>query len=251
MKYSIFHTSNCGSTLLATLLRNNIKTFSEPTWIDKIYLQKPDEFFKEYNHSKWDNLVKRKKLYHEDNTLVKYPSCASFLSNIVSGKKIFLYRDLRDHIEKINSIEKYSTKFRRLTYHYEIFKLRNLFPHINPENDRQKLAYVWAHHMFDISKSQNVLFLKSNDFFLHPKDTVNKVTKFFGIDSVKDFDQLSFHVKKDFLRKDEPLDEINTSHKIPFKVKRGYIKSTRWYKLEEWCYSNFHFLPNFLLKINE
>ena len=251
MKYSIFHTSNCGSTLLATLLRNNIKPFSEPTWIDKIYLQKPDEFFKEYNHSKWDDIVKRKKLYHEDNTLVKYPSYASFLSKVVSGKKIFLYRDLRDHIEKINSIEKYSTKFRRLTYHYEIFKLRNLFPHINPENDRQKLAYVWAHHMFDISKSQNVLFLKSNDFFLHPKDTVNKVTKFFGIDSVKDFDPLSFHVKKDFLRKDEPLDEINTSHKIPFKVKRGYIKSTRWYKLEEWCYSNFHFLPNFLLKINE
>ena len=251
MKYSIFHTSNCGSTLLATLLRNNIKTFSEPTWIDSIYPLKTDDFLKEYNNSKWDDIVKGKKLLHEDHTLVKYPSCTSFLSNVVSGKKIFLYRDLRDHIEKIMSKDKKSTKHRRLSYHYEIFKLRNLFPHVKPKNDRQKLAYVWAHHMFDISKSQNVMYLKSNDFFLHPKDTVNKVTKFFDINSVKDFDPLSFHVKRDFLRKDDPLDKINVTHKIPFKVKRGCIKSTRWYELEEWCYSNFNFLPNFLSKIND
>ena len=251
MKYSIFHTSNCGSTLLATLLRNNIKTFSEPTWIDSIYLQKPNEFLKEYNYSKWDDIVKEKKLSHDDNTLIKYPSYASFLSNVVSGKKIFLYRDLRDHIEKITSFQKQSTMFRRLTYHYEIFKLRNLFPDVNPENHRQKLAFVWAHHMFDISKSKNVLFIKSNDFFLHPIEIVDKVTKFFDIDSVKDFDPLSFHVKKDFLRKDDPLDKINVSYKRPFKVKRGCINSTRWYKLEEWCYTNFDFLPNFLSKINE
>ena len=251
MKYSIFHTSNCGSTLLATLLRFNIKTFSEPTWIDNIYLQKPNEFLKEYNYSRWDDIVKEKKLSHDDNTLIKYPSYASFLSNVVSGKKIFLYRDLRDHIEKITSFQKGSTMIRRLTYHYEIFKLRNLFPDVNPENDRQKLAFVWAHHMFDISKSKNVLFIKTNDFFLHPIEMVDKVTKFFDIDSVKDFDPLSFHVKKDFLRKDDPLDKINVSYKIPFKVKRGYINSTRWYKLEEWCHSNFDFLPNFLSKINE
>jgi len=159
MKYSIFHTSNCGSTLLATLLRNSVKTYSEPTWIDKIYLQKPDEFLKKYNYDKWDDTVKRKKLSHEDNTLVKYPSYASFLSNVVSGKKIFLYRNLRDHMEKINIEDKGSTWFRRISYHYEIFKLRNLFPDVKPENDRQKMAFVWAHHLFDISKSQNVLFL--------------------------------------------------------------------------------------------
>jgi len=251
MKYSIFHTSNCGSTLLATLLRFNIKTFSEPTWIDNIYLQKPNEFLKEYNYSRWDDIVKEKKLSHDDNTLIKYPSYASFLSNVVSGKKIFLYRDLRDHIEKITSFQKGSTMIRRLTYHYEIFKLRNLFPDVNPENHRQKLAFVWAHHMFDISKSKNVLFIKSNDFFLHPIEIVDKVTKFFDIDSVKDFDPLSFHVKKDFLRKDDPLDKINVLYKRPFKVKRGCINSTRWYKLEEWCYTNFDFLLNFLSKINE
>ena len=249
MKYSIFHTSNCGSTLLATLLRNSVKTYSEPTWIDKIYLQKPDEFLKKYNYDKWDDTVKRKKLSHEDNTLVKYPSYASFLSNVVSGKKIFLYRNLRDHMEKITSLDKANTLFRRISYHYEIFKLRNLFPDVKPENDRQKMAFVWAHHLFDISKSQNVLFLKSNDFFLYPKEVVDKVTKFFDITPVKDFDPLSFHVKKDFLRRDEPLDEIMVSYRRPFKVKKGYVKSNRWFKLEEWCYTNFDFLPNFLINI--
>ena len=98
MKYSIFHTSNCGSTLLATLLRNSIETYSEPTWIDKIYLQKTDEFLGEYNYEKWDDIVKRKKLFHKDNTLVKYPSYASFLSNMVSGKKIFLYRVTAENV---------------------------------------------------------------------------------------------------------------------------------------------------------
>tara|TARA_Y100001958_G_scaffold79425_1_gene53619 strand:- start:30 stop:779 length:750 start_codon:yes stop_codon:yes gene_type:complete len=249
MKYSIFHTSNCGSTLLATLLRNSIETYSEPTWIDKIYLQKTDEFLREYNYEKWDDIVKRKKLFHKDNTLVKYPSYASFLSNVVSGKKIFLYRDLRDHMEKITSQDKGNTLFRRISYHYEIFKLRNLYPDVKPKNDIQKMAFVWAHHLLDISKSQNVLFLKSNDFFLHPIEIVNKVTKFFDITPVKDFDPLSFHVKKDFLRRDEPLDEIIVSYRRPFKVKKGYVKSDRWFKLEDWCYENFDFLPNFLSKI--
>ena len=249
MKYSIFHTSNCGSTLLATLLRNSIETYSEPTWIDKIYLQKTDEFLGEYNYEKWDDIVKRKKLFHKDNTLVKYPSYASFLSNVVSGKKIFLYRDLRDHMEKLTSQDKGNTFFRRISYHYEIFKLRNLYPDVKPKNDIQKMAFVWAHHLLDISKSQNVLFLKSNDFFLHPIEIVNKVTKFFDITPVKDFDPLSFHVKKDFLRRDEPLDEIIVSYRRPFKVKKGYVKSDRWFKLEDWCYENFDFLPNFLSKI--
>ena len=249
MKYSIFHTSNCGSTLLATLLRNSIETYSEPTWIDKIYLQKTDDFLKEYNYDKWDDIVKIKKVSHKDNTLVKYPSYASFLSNVVSGKKIFLYRDLRDHMEKITSQDKENTLFRRISYHYEIFKLRNLYPDVKPKNDIQKMAFVWAHHLLDISKSQNVLFLKSNDLFLHPIEIVNKVTKFFDITPVKDFDPLSFHVKQDFLRIDEPLDEIIVSYRRPFKVKKGYVKSDRWFKLEDWCYENFDFLPNFLSKI--
>ena len=203
----------------------------------------------EYNYEKWDDIVKRKKLFHKDNTLVKYPSYASFLSNVVSGKKIFLYRDLRDHMEKITSQDKGNTLFRRISYHYEIFKLRNLYPDVKPKNDIQKMAFVWAHHLLDISKSQNVLFLKSNDFFLHPIEIVNKVTKFFDITPVKDFDPLSFHVKKDFLRRDEPLDEIIVSYRKPFKVKKGYVKSDRWFKLEDWCYENFDFLPNFLSKI--
>jgi AAA15 family ATPase/GTPase len=32
MKYSIFHTSRCGSTLLACLLSKSIPTLAEPSW---------------------------------------------------------------------------------------------------------------------------------------------------------------------------------------------------------------------------
>ena len=80
MKYSIFHTSQCGSTLLATLLRGNKRTYSEPPWACKATME---------------NIFSA-----EDDTLVKYPSLATFACRLLPGKKIFIYRDLKDHLEK-------------------------------------------------------------------------------------------------------------------------------------------------------
>ena len=221
MKYCIFHTSHCGSTLLATLLKNNIKTYSEPYWSCDPY----------------GILDQTKPLCHKDNTLIKYPSYTSFISNMIPDKKVFIFRDLQDHLEKITSKE--GVMNQHLSYHYKVIRLRNIFPNIEPKNDLQKLAFIWAHIMFDINNSQNVLPINANDLFLHPKDTVNKVTKFFNIDPVKNFDPLKFYVKKDFLQKDEPLNEIIPSEKLPYNIKDGYIKSTKYSEIKEWCYLLF------------
>ena len=76
MKYSIFHTSHCGSTLLASLLSQVVTTYTEPEWTHSAVK---------------DCLTKLPTHLHADETLVKYPSifCPHILK--VPGKKVFLF----------------------------------------------------------------------------------------------------------------------------------------------------------------
>ena len=86
MKYSIFHTSRCGSTLLACLLSKSIPTLAEPSWT----CQPIDQFNFDSNHL--------------NEHLVKYPSMAyQFIPNIDS-KIVFLYRNFEDHLNKLESV---------------------------------------------------------------------------------------------------------------------------------------------------
>ena len=86
MKYSIFHTSFCGSTLLACLLSKSITTLAEPSWscqsIDQI----------NFNNN------------HLDEHLVKYPSKAYQLIPNIDSKIVFLYRNFDNHLKKLESI---------------------------------------------------------------------------------------------------------------------------------------------------
>ena len=213
MRYSIFHTSHCGSTLLATLLKDQIKTYSEPPWSCKVDMM---------------NILSA-----EDETLVKYPSFASLASRILPGKKVFIFRKLKDHLEKISS--KPAAMKKHLLFHYPFCKnVRNLFPNTAAENDLKKLAFVWAHIYLDAYYSQNVLFVEANDFFINPIITINKVTDFFNFHPVKDLEPLSFYVKKDFLQKEKNLDEIKPKEKLPYNIKDGIINSTNFSDIEEW-----------------
>lgn len=86
MKYSIFHTSRCGSTLLACLLSKSIPTLAEPSWscqpIDQI----------DFNKN------------HKEEHLVKYPSKAYQLIPRIDSKIVFLYRNFDDHLKKLESV---------------------------------------------------------------------------------------------------------------------------------------------------
>lgn len=87
MKYSIFHTSRCGSTLLACLLSKSIPTLAEPSWscnpIEDIYPNKN----------------------HTDGHLVKYPSKAYQIIPHINSKIVFLYRNFDDHLKKLESVK--------------------------------------------------------------------------------------------------------------------------------------------------
>ncbi len=213
MKYSIFHTSQCGSTLLATLLKEKRRTYSEPSWACA---------------GDMSNIFSA-----EDETIVKYPSFASLACRIMPGKKIFIFRGLKDHLEKITS--KPSAMEKHLLRHYPFNKhVRNLFPKVVADNDLKKLAFVWAHMYLDAFYSQNVLFIDANKFFLEPIITLKLITNFFGFDLVEDLEPLNFYVKKDFLATENNLSEIIPTEKIPFNIKDGYIKSTNFSEIENW-----------------
>jgi len=90
LKYSIFHTSHCGSTLLACMLSKSIPTLTEPDWshdarnIEDI----------------WEK-VDFVKQHHPQETLVKYSSLICDVAPHIEGKKVFLYRNFEDHLRKL------------------------------------------------------------------------------------------------------------------------------------------------------
>ena len=104
----IYHTSHCGSTLMAALLSNSSIVYSEPPWTKNLLLNEDLDF----------NLLKD--LY---NIVIKFGSGWCKYSNIVPGKKIFLYRKLKHHIGG----ETISVNFKMVL---EIFKLALL---LSPE----------------------------------------------------------------------------------------------------------------------
>ena len=170
MTFSIFHTSHCGSTLLATLLKDSIETFCEPSWTlfqDCRYLMSA-----------------------EDNKLVKYPSYASMASRLLKGKKVFLYRNLKDHLEKISSSQ--DAINRNVNAYYPFCKKRNLFNNLNVDNDLKKIAIVWLYRYLDAYYSQDILNIDANDFFSDPRKIVKKITEFFEIKPVKNFEYLNY-----------------------------------------------------------
>ncbi len=217
MRYSIFHTSQCGSTLLATLLKEKRKTYSEPPWACRVDMK---------------NIFSA-----EDETIVKYPSFSSLACRILTGKKIFIFRRLQDHLEKI--ISKPTAMKSHLSFHYPFYKnVRNLFPKAVAENDLKKLAFVWAHIYLDAFYSQEVMFIDANDFFLEPIITLQRITNFFGFNPVEDLEPLDFYVKNDFNSTKNNLSVIKPSEKIPYNIKDGYIKSTKYFDIENWVNEN-------------
>jgi hypothetical protein len=148
MKYSIFHTSFCGSTLLACLLSKSILTLAEPSWSCK-----PTEDIHPNKN-------------HIDGHLVKYPSKAYQLIPNIDSKIIFLYRNLDDHLQKLESVK---------------------------EINRQEEAFLWASRFFYATQASDIIFIESNYFLNNQKETCQLICDYFKIE-YKPID-INFHVK--------------------------------------------------------
>jgi len=157
MKYSIFHTSHCGSTLLACLLSKSIPTLTEPDWVHKgIDITNIEEKAKFINN------------HHKENVLVKYSSLICDVMPDISGKKVFLYRNFEDHLRKLAE---------------------------KPNFNMQKEAIFWTQRFLHATISQDVLYLQTEYFLNNKKEALNLVCDYFGI-KYKPTKDIDFHVKE-------------------------------------------------------
>ena len=169
MKYSIFHTSYCGSTLLACLLSESIPTLTEPSWVHKaLEINDLEEQVKFIDNN------------HKENTLVKYTSLICDIMPKVHGKKVFLYNNFEDHLRKLAS-------------------------HDNSNFNIQKEAVFWAQRILFATIAQDVLYLQAEYFLNNKEEAVKLVCDHFGID-YKPTKDIDFHVKEaGFNHRDEPI----------------------------------------------
>ena len=152
MKYSIFHTSHCGSTLLACMLSNSIDTVTEPTWSHNIR-QLPD----------MNDKMKVVNENHKDNLLVKYSSLVTDIAPNLEGKKVFLYRNILDHLSYLKA-DKNEGKF-------------------------------WLFRWHNLLESKDVLYLPFDIFMYDKEKACQDICNHFGIE-YKPTKKIDFHVKE-------------------------------------------------------
>ena len=175
----IYHTSHCGSTLMAALLSNSSIVYSEPPWTKNLLLNEDLDF----------NLLKD--LY---NIVIKFGSGWCKYSNIVPGKKIFLYRKLKHHMFKIKTTHYFNDI---VTEKYE-YHLKNCHPSLKGfefETDFEKIAFMWLNNVQWIREVDDVLWIETNDFLKNKKQTMNLVCDHFQIDKIKNYELSTIHVK--------------------------------------------------------
>jgi hypothetical protein len=176
-QYSIFHTSHCGSTLLASMLSKSIPTITEPSWSHRIHKQPGKINTINFLSS---NLV--------DNTLVKYSSMYCYVAPLVDGKKIYLYRTLQSHLEKMLSNSSYLIHNSESTT--EVLK-GNLHKDLGWDyisiKDSEYIkahALLWIDRYLHINDSKDLLLISSSDFLNDKQKTAKQVCNFFEIEYI-------------------------------------------------------------------
>jgi hypothetical protein len=177
----IYHTSHCGSTLLVKLLSEVISSYSEPSWCHKIINGENIDFFEEI------------KKY--DESLIKFPSGFCHFATHVDNKKVFLYRNLKNHLFKLLALDGDIHQY--LNYYYDYFQF-NIHPKlkgINFDDIGKKHVFLWANRIFWMMDSVNVIAVESNNFFNNKKDILDEICEFFEIKKVKNFSYINYNVK--------------------------------------------------------
>jgi len=235
----IYHTSHCGSTLLISLLKESAKSYSEPSWTHQVITNNSD-FFKSI------------KLY--DNGVIKFPSGLCHFAHQTEGKKIFLYRKLKQHLFKI--LSNYRTYY--IDYYYSYFS-NNIHPSLKGikfDTIEKQNIFLWANRIMWIFECENITWIESNQFLLNKQKTLNSICDYFQIDRVSNFQLTDIHVKSIGMNhNDIELNKIslNFNNGIFVDSNYGVIFDQACYdnyktnQLLEWTRRNLPFIPEYLL----
>jgi hypothetical protein len=196
MKY-IFHTAQCGSSLLATLVGTvNLNTYSEPSWTHTLIKENlfPDSYAP---------------FETEKDYIVKLPSGLCCTAVLTERPKVFVYRKFQDHIYRhllkgeewpdVNYFWEYETKHS----HPDV-------KNIKPKTNIEKIAYFWLNNVLWLTESKNVLWLHSDDLFFNVTGTMDAVCDFLEIPRVTNYKMAKYDVKVAGLKgTDNPLKLID------------------------------------------
>jgi hypothetical protein len=178
MNYHIFHTSHCASTLLAALLSESLPVLTEPDWSHKIH-----------EHNNIDEVYRQLK----DGELIKYSSVYCYLAPHIQDKKVFLYRKLGAHLEKMSTRIEYLID--NLEHANKIMG-HNRHPRITYFNQIDYImnhAVLWVERYFWMKECNRTAWVETNYFLQYKQETCETICNFFDI-PYKHI-PVNFHVK--------------------------------------------------------
>lgn len=237
----IYHTSHSGSTLLIYLLRKNIKVYSEPYWSHEIIRNNSDSIFFE-------------SISQYDSGIIKLPSGLCHFAHKTTGKKMFLYRQLKQHLFQILS-KRMTVHY--IDYYYSYFK-KNTHPSLKTiefDSIEKKNIFLWANRIMWILECQNILWMNTNIFLTNKKKSLNYICDHFEISKINNVDIPNVHVKSIGMNHQNlDLNQVipNMNNAIQVDENYGIISDEICFdnnqicQLLDWAHENLTFIPKYL-----
>lgn len=205
--YSIWHTSHCGSTYLATLLSKSIPTYAEPDWTFTDELKTDSE------------------------VLIKFPSSQNYKVTEVSGKKIFLYRTLYSDLMTLGQKPIPELLVRNTINHAYSEKIKDNI--LNSIRHHHMRACIWLNIVKYMNDAKDIIFVNSEDLFNNPQLVCKRICAFFGIKYISV--EANYNVKKaGFNRQNTPIDISKAETKEEFVEPYLKYNSTLYKWIDEY-----------------
>jgi ligand-binding sensor domain-containing protein len=125
-------------------------------------------------------------------SVVKFQSLSLMKPVLLTGKKVFLYRPLLQHLHKIKTVENLWLKYRADILRGMVNKKDVWIP----DTDLEHVAYQWICSIIEMEKHKDVLWIKTNDFLENKVHIMNTVCNHFNLHRVTDYSLSSVNVKK-------------------------------------------------------
>jgi hypothetical protein len=202
------------------------EVYSEPSWTHQLIHERKSP----------------KRIDPSEGVIVKYPSGLCHLASLIGGPKIFLYRNLGEHLLKLRA----NIDSTYIDYYYEYCRLycHPILRDLRTESLLEKHVFLWAHRFLWVNDS-DVTFVKSVDFFTNPEKEFHKICQHFGIVPPEKLNLPSFNVKSaGYNHQNAQLKEIVPQSRTPVRPKEGIIplavieSSSMVQEAREWVRSN-------------
>jgi hypothetical protein len=158
-----------------------------------------------------------------EGVIVKYPSGLCHLAPLIGGPKIFLYRNLGEHLLKLKA----NTDPNYIDYYYDYCRLycHPLLRDLKTESLLEKHVFLWLHRFLWVNDSDAIL-VKSVEFFTNPEREFHKICQHFGITPPEKLNLPSFNVKSaGYNNQEVQLKDVVPQPGTPVRPKEGIIPS--------------------------